>query len=1062
MRDDRQLIGNRYQIINKIGEGSFGVVYRAEDRLIGDIIALKRLTTPTDQLMFASRGQETHPNLSLAQEFRTLASLRHPHIISVLDYGFDHNRQPYFTMELLENPSTILEAGEGKPVETRIGLLIELLQALTYLHRRAVLHRDLKPANVLVTEQGKVKVLDFGLSTTVEQAKGTVGTLSYMAPEVLRNQPAERSSDLFAVGIIAYQLLTGRYPFDLRSPNHAVSSILHQAPDFTTIENSHLASVVMTCLEKDPAARYGDADEVIQALSQAIDQLTPQESIAIRESYLQTAPFVGRANSLAQLARGLEKMLDGHGSLWLVGGESGVGKSRLLDELRIPALVKGVLVVRGQSVDGGGLPYQLWRDVLPRLILSIDLSDLEAGVLKPIVPDIDTLIGRDVLDAPALEGAAGQQRLIQVIADVLRRQSQPLVLLLEDLQWTVEGLAVLKHLAQFAAEQSWLLIGTYRQDERPDLPDEFRNTNLLNLKRLNESTIAELSNAMLGEAGRQPEVLGLLQRETEGNAFFLVEIVRALAEEAGQLADIGTMTLPDTVFAGGIQRINQRRLSRVPEWGQPLLKRAAVIGRQLDETLMRHLAQGVSVENWLNACADAAVLEVTENRWRFSHDKLRETVMANLTDAERPLLHKQVAQAIETIYPDDSQHTPILADHWHVAGDREKEAVYAFKAAESLLQLGLNQAQELAIRALMLKPSDALLWAKINILVAENYFTWGEYQKAREHYEVTLAHARQHNLITEQLAALDGLGQITYITRDLLMALDIYQDAIDLARKANNRVMLAHLLEAQGVVLRFIGDHEAAYQAAKASLDIIRTLNNPSELSMILYGISVIVRNRGQYQEAIDYLEESIAILRELNAVRDLGMSLNNLGICNTLLGNYEEAQQHLEEGLAVRRQVEHVRGVAASKSAIGELYWVLGRHSEAENMFQEALDFWQSIDDRWNVANSHNDVAFPLFLQGEVDRAAKHWRDGLQSGWEIKAGFVMLKSLVGFAWLAHHKKDEKRALLLLSLAQSHESSTRPLEQMWIQPLMQKMDAILPPAADIDLQEMIIEILDTT
>ncbi len=449
-----------------------------------------------------------------------------------------------------------------------------------------------------------------------------------------------------------------------------------------------------------------------------------------------------------------------------------------------------------------------------------------------------------------------------------------------------------------------MLVGTYRQDERPDLPDELNNAELLNLKRLNDAMIAELSQAMLGEVGKQSNVLKLLQRETEGNAFFLVETVRALAEEAGHLAAIGTMTLPDKVLAGGVQRINRRRLSRVPEWGQLLLKQAAVIGRQIDEALIEHLAQNVSVENWLNRCADVGVLEVVDNRWRFTHDKLRETVVADLAETEHARLHQQVARAIETIYPNDDHQAAILADHWHYAGNREKEALYAFKAAESLFQLGLDQAQEPAIRALNLEPSDPLIWAKINLLIATNYFTWGDYQKAREHFEATLAHARQHKLITEELSALDGLGQVTYITSDFSMALDLYQDAIELAQKANDQLMLARLLEDRGMVLRFVGDHQAAYQALKASLAITYTLNNPSQLAMALYSISVIVRNQGQYDEACAYLDESIAILRELNAIRDLGMSLNNLGICNTLLGNYETARQHLEEGLDCRRRV--------------------------------------------------------------------------------------------------------------------------------------------------------------
>jgi hypothetical protein len=122
----------------------------------------------------------------------------------------------------------------------------------------------------------------------------------------------------------------------------------------------------------------------------------------------------------------------------LIGGESGVGKSRLLDELRTHALVKGFIVVRGQAVEGGGLPYQLWREPLRRLALMTALTDLEAGVLKEIVPDVSALLGREVADAPALPGDSGRQRLNVTIV-VFKRQAAPMMVLLEDIQWANKG-----------------------------------------------------------------------------------------------------------------------------------------------------------------------------------------------------------------------------------------------------------------------------------------------------------------------------------------------------------------------------------------------------------------------------------------------------------------------------------------------------------------------------------------------------------------------------------------------------------------------------------------------
>jgi serine/threonine protein kinase len=177
------LVSNRYRIVDQIGSGSMGVVHRAVDRLSGDAVALKWVTVPGNGLQFASLATISDFRLALAQEFKTLASLRHPHIISVLDYGFvrdpsqgDGRPHPFFTMTLLDGARTILEAGQGQSQGTKIDLLIQVLQALAYLHRCGILHRDLKPANVLVTAGpleevwGQVKVLDFSLSAALDMA----------------------------------------------------------------------------------------------------------------------------------------------------------------------------------------------------------------------------------------------------------------------------------------------------------------------------------------------------------------------------------------------------------------------------------------------------------------------------------------------------------------------------------------------------------------------------------------------------------------------------------------------------------------------------------------------------------------------------------------------------------------------------------------------------------------------------------------------------------------------------------------------------------------------------
>ena len=684
------LLANHYQLIDQLGVGSMGVVYRAVDRLTGETLALKRVTISSKQLRFASRmaldeaitRRQDTLRLALAQEFKTLAGLRHPHIISVIDYGFDDERQPFFTMALLEDARHLTTAGHEQPLETQVKYLIQTLQALAYLHRRDILHRDIKPGNVLVAG-GRVRVLDFGLSIERQAAQQRVGTASYMAPETIRTGQASTASDLYAVGILAYEMWAGRHPFDTGS-KRLLMDILNKAPALSLLPEP-VRPVVARLLAKDPAERYADAWEAIRALTAAIGQSEPEESAAIRESFLQAAAFVGRDAELGQLADALEQATRGRGSAWLVGGESGVGKSRLLYELRTLALVGGAAVLRGQAVEDGRQAYQLWREPLRHLVLMTDLGDLQAGVLRPLFPDIEALLGRTIPAAPELEGEANQQRLHLTIADICRAAAQaarPLVLLLEDLHWAAGGLEPLKALNRLVADLPLLVIGSYRSEERPDLPAECPAMNVLPLARLSPEGMAALSASMLGAAGTQPQVLDLLQKETEGNTFFLVETVRALAEEAGSLDEVGQVPLPQEVFAGGVRRIIQRRLERVPEEHRPLLKLASVAGRALDLDILQAAIPQADIETWLTTCMNVAVLEVQGGNWRFTHDRLRNELTAALAEKERRTYHRQAARAYERVYPGDPGYAATLTAHWDAAGDRTKTAHYARLAGE--------------------------------------------------------------------------------------------------------------------------------------------------------------------------------------------------------------------------------------------------------------------------------------------------------------------------------------------------------------------------------------------
>ncbi len=760
----------RYKALERLGVGGMGEVFRTLDRLSGQIVALKRVvqspppapaaapetseavtqalpahepaaSSATTLPTAAATAQKQaallrQRRVSIANEFRTLASLRHPSIISVLDYGFDQDGSPFFTMELLPEQQPFTAAAAGRKLPELVAMVGQLLAALSYLHRHGILHRDLKPSNVLCIGT-RVKVLDFGVAARAAHTRDVAGTLEYMAPELLLGNPPSPASDLYALGVLLWEAFTGEYPFSRHSVTHFLSDVLGEGdpealpehvrpllsrPRWTALK-AHadeppppprdamrvpvvLREIVLRLLQRDPLLRYQSAEAVAQALSQSTGIALHGVLASTHESLLTAAPLLGRSAEVAWLHQLLAATQKGHGSLVLLGGESGVGKSRLLDELRILALVEGAQVVRGQAVSEGKSPLHELAEVLRLLSLYVDLDDDSAAVLKELIPDLPALLQRKVADAPALDSQAAQQRLLAAVEAVLLQVRVPTVLLLEDLHWAAtETITLLQRLQPQLPTQPLLIVASYRDDERPELMQELPGAELRPVRRLGAEAVGALAAAVLGPSGEDPELQRHLLRESEGNALFLIEITRALAEESGGLtgAPFGARL---SALPVGVRALLQRRLQRVPAAAQKWLKLTAIAGRQVELALLAALCP--EPENFLTTCAEAGVLEVHEERWRFSHDKLREALLSELDAKELQQLHKTVAEAITALHGQDSLHAAALLYHYDLAGVPARALHYGLQAGEHALRRGaLVEATQILQHAVQLLPRAA-------------------------------------------------------------------------------------------------------------------------------------------------------------------------------------------------------------------------------------------------------------------------------------------------------------------------------------------------------------------
>jgi len=934
-------LANRYERIRIMGSGSLGTVYHAIDHLNHQMVALKLVGHTAN-----SQGSSTTHNraLTLAHEFQILASLRHPHIISVLDYGFDAEGRPFYTMQLLDQSDTILRYGQAQPIYRRIQLIIQMLQALAYLHQRGIIHRDIKPANALVDSAGHLRMLDFGLAVLHKHdiGVGVVGTLKYIAPEVLQGEGVTQAADLYAVGVIAYELLTGRYPFPAGNANQLIDEVLTRMPDLSplrklthqnhndaagvtqdlTIEEieatiplhealapvnqstAHhttdpdevdyernlnddlLIQIIHRLLVKDPALRYQSADSVIRDLSAAIGTRLPPETRAIRESFLQAAAFVGRKHELDQCKAALKESLRGHGSSWLIIGESGIGKSRLLNEVRVHALVKGATVLIGSRSKSNPTPFDIWRGPLRQLVLSTQLRPKDLSILSDILPDIEQLVGHTVKPLLASNEKHLQARLNRTIARIFQQHQYPIVLLLEDLHEPDINLDPLRLLTEDMRQYPLLIIGTYRCDTKPILPDALQDMNVLSLERLPEPDIAELSASMLGaHVGTQPEVVAMLQRETEGNVSYMIEVLRTLADEAGRLHNIDLVELPEQVVSRSLHDIMAQRIEQLDASILPLLQFAAAMGRQLDLDLLQALAPDHDLDHWLLRCSNAAILDVHDGNWQFNHDKLRLYLLDTLTDEQTQQIHQRIAQTIEQVYAQnlDTQLFRLMI-HWHHAANLDKEWQYTQLASQETQSItSFNYAQNLYERALELvayvdQPPPIIEQAVLYQHLADACSLTGSDNQAEQYYQKALA---LYQLVDDPRGIAQvmlGLGKFIYnLNQDCTQALIYFENCLQRYRTMDDQQGMATALDYTGRCWMAKGEYDTARDYFEQSLELAETLQDTSRMAQSWQHLGINARFRSDYDTAKRLLESSLTVYESIEDFRGISAALSQL-----------------------------------------------------------------------------------------------------------------------------------------------------------------------------------------
>ncbi|MET0406312.1 MAG: AAA family ATPase, partial [Cystobacter sp.] len=996
-------LGNRFELTQRIKQGRGIVTWLGTDVHTGARLVIK--TTALHSLVSTARQRLEH-------EAQVLSSLRGPHLVPVLHFGTGG--------ELL---FLVTPFGPGRSLQERLAsgtlsvaealtLGQGVLGALAEAHAHGVLHRDVKPSNIIVDgfpSLTHATLVDFGLARSERLDPSLrdlpVGTARYLSPEQagLLNRPVEAPSDLYALGAVLFEALSGHPAFDGTSVGEVLRQHLTARPRLraTGVEVPRaLEEVVARLLQTDPQDRYQSAESALadlRAIEQALarGEQDPELVTGAHDTrHSLTEPsFVGRHDELALMERELERARAEPGRLLVVEAESGGGKSRLLEEFATRAPRHRAWLIEGQAVAHAALrPFQLFGDVaagitqaaLERPELAERLRERlreQAVALCTVLPQLVPVLRPEQQSlGPESLGASRAIAALTALLGALGTESEPAMVLFDDCQWADEPtLKALEGFQQGPLREGpghVLLVIAFRGEEvgsehplRRLQPDAH-----LRLTTFGPEEVTRLLESMAGPLPR--EAMELVVRLSEGNPFMASAMMHGLVEDGALVPGEQGWKVEPAAMAH-VRSSRQaasflvRRLKLLPSDSLRLLTVGALLGKTFDLEHVTALSGSPSEE------VTRALVEPQHRHmlwagqaghYTFVHDKLREALLDMMEPEERRELHRQAARAFAARDKADSFD---LAYHFDAAGEHVQALPHAMVAAErARMQFALETA-ELNYR--IAERGAAQAQEGIRFLIATGLgdvlMLRGRYDAAQQQFE--RAQKLAHNPL-EQARISSKLGELEFKRGNMEESNAANEQGLALLRRWVPAHEVTYGLRAAWELLVQAGHTLLPQRLARRSLE---------HAEEDLLAVHFYNRLTYGYWYKRGPIPTFWAHLREVNTAErypptpELAQAYSTHSPVMTQVPWFSRALSYLEKSLAMRRQWGDTWGQGQTLHFYSLALYVSGRFEESIDKALEGMRLLARTGDKWEMHNAHYHLAMSLYRLGRLREAEESSR---------------------------------------------------------------------------------------
>jgi Nif-specific regulatory protein len=1005
-------IANRYVLVKLLGQGGMGEVYHATDRLYRKDVALKVLTR-----------LDPHSASHFDNEFLTLTKLRHPSLAEVYEMGdapCGERRLRFFTMELVPGKPIleVVRSSQDVRLEAFNETVHQTLQALAYIHSRKIVHGDLKPCNILVHERDghcSVKLIDFGLSLPIRRVwerQGVTGTVEYMAPERLRGEFPDRSSDIYALGVVLYEILAGR-PLFSGTVSEIVRKHLEVLPPPMRALSSQvpprLERMVTRMLEKHPSARYQSCEEILSDLG----ELFPANQTGLGgdgcDDHALNGRFVGRAEELDLLSNRMEQAeKNRQGTLVFVTGETGVGKTRLLREFRHWAQFHRYTHFGYNCYEDNATEYKPFLELLRQMVhhAQVHASDLitrYSPFIARWLPEFRSDLGySNSAEASSYEKIWMLDAFVDFAVELADRS--PYVMAIDDFQWADHGSReVLGFLARSLSSGRLLTIITLNTDsnfhrEILSVFEGQQDTMVLSLSAFDRARTEEFVSSMFGDEEVPATWIDQLMTAVRGNPLFIEECIKSLANrglirrrrqrwEFDELAHepLGVSSL-DEVIA-------QRLRGRPPDT-MALLEVFAVANRPLSVELLAKccdLSRERLQESLVELRNDKILTqEWIDDRLKYSlyHGRVQRILYDRMETPGRRRTHVRLARSIEQLCrealdPEVEIYKNLepLAYHYRLGGETEPAIRFGMAAAKKSMKVPAHRrAAELyeQVLATVGESADAHRWCGERLEAHEALGRLlqqeGRYDASLQNYRAVYERSASANDVERMARALERMGQIAAFRSEPAEAEKFLYPALALFEQLQDRAGQSDVLNHLGNAHANAGRYDRGLEYFERAMEIRSTLNDPVRLAGSCNNIAVIHAGQGRFEKALEYHRRALELRRSADVKTDVSISHLNLGSLFINRGDYEESLMHYEEALRVKREIGDLPGEALALRGLGVVHTNLGRHDDAQGYFEQALQIEHRIGNDLGKAFTHHYLAELDVIGARYDHAMQKY----------------------------------------------------------------------------------------